>query len=220
MGKLISILDSLGCRITNWKREAFLEMPEELWDPERKRLTIFFDPGRIKRGVQPNLQLGLPLVAGRSYRLEIDKHWLDEQGATLLDNFQKEFEVLSVDRNSPNPKLWSVDVPSAGSKEPLRLDFHEAMDYGLLNSALAILTRKGEVVSGRITISNEEQTWHFVPLLVWAPGTYQIAVNTWLEDLAGNNIRRKFDVDLNNPEDTPLEMKVLNIPFELTKHKL
>ena len=29
---------------------AFLELEQELWDAEGKRLTILFDPGRIKRG--------------------------------------------------------------------------------------------------------------------------------------------------------------------------
>jgi len=31
----------------------FLEIDQELWDPENLRLTILFDPGRIKRGVTP-----------------------------------------------------------------------------------------------------------------------------------------------------------------------
>ena len=28
----------------------FLEIDEELWDPAMMRLTLFIDPGRIKRG--------------------------------------------------------------------------------------------------------------------------------------------------------------------------
>ena len=31
----------------------FLEIDEELWDDSLTRLTLFIDPGRIKRGVLP-----------------------------------------------------------------------------------------------------------------------------------------------------------------------
>ena len=33
---------------------VFLLMEPELWDPDRRRLTLLFDPGRIKRGLVPN----------------------------------------------------------------------------------------------------------------------------------------------------------------------
>src|SRR6185436_10043517 len=31
---------------------AFLQLEEELWDPGRRRLTVLFDPGRVKRGLR------------------------------------------------------------------------------------------------------------------------------------------------------------------------
>ena len=51
---------------------AFLALDQELWDPVRRRITLLFDPGRVKRGVRTNLESGAPLVAGRRYRLVID----------------------------------------------------------------------------------------------------------------------------------------------------
>ena len=44
----------------------FLELDEELWDPEMTRLTIFIDPGRIKRGVRPLEEIGPALEAGKN----------------------------------------------------------------------------------------------------------------------------------------------------------
>src|ERR1019366_3883018 len=41
--------------------DAFLVMDPELWDPERRRLTVLFDPARIKRGLAPHLEVGYPL---------------------------------------------------------------------------------------------------------------------------------------------------------------
>ena len=66
--------------------KAMMRVPvpiDELWDPSQTRLTVLFDPARIKRGLVPNAQLGLPLRAGRRYRLEIDSAWPDAQGVAL-----------------------------------------------------------------------------------------------------------------------------------------
>ncbi len=56
--------------LLNGKGEAvdlpFLEIDQELWDPEHRRLTILFDPGRIKRGVLPREADGTALVPGGS----------------------------------------------------------------------------------------------------------------------------------------------------------
>ena len=38
-------------------RGAFLELREELWSGDRRWLTLLFDPGRVKRGIQSNLEL-------------------------------------------------------------------------------------------------------------------------------------------------------------------
>lgn len=64
----IRLLDAAGRQV----KGAFLEVPEELWDPSGTRVTILFDPGRVKRGVRTNLESGAPLVAGRRYKLVVD----------------------------------------------------------------------------------------------------------------------------------------------------
>lgn len=196
------------------EEEAFLAMPEELWDPERKRLTIFFDPGRIKRGVQPNLQLGLPLVEGRRYRLVIDRGWLDSNGARLLEGYEKSFSVIEVDRKSPQPNDWEVVSPEMDSRSPLAVNFRESMDYGLLHSAIVVVDADEQPVAGEISVAEEESLWQFVPHQPWAKGEYRLLINPWLEDLAGNNLRRKFDVDLHDPADRPKEIDQVVIPFK------
>ena len=52
--------------------DVFLPPEPELWDPERKRLTMLLDPGRIKRGLVPNLEFGYPLVEGTTVRIAVD----------------------------------------------------------------------------------------------------------------------------------------------------
>jgi hypothetical protein len=80
--------------------EAFLEMEDGLWDPEGLRLTLFFHPGRIKRGLVLHDKLGPPLRAGRRYRLVVAKDAEDEEGLPLVEDFVKEFTALPEDRAS------------------------------------------------------------------------------------------------------------------------
>ncbi|MCH7864908.1 MAG: hypothetical protein IIC56_06820, partial [Proteobacteria bacterium] len=57
----------------------FLELDQELWDRRQTRLTLLFDPGRIKRGLKPHEEVGPALKPGRRYTLEIDAHWLNAE---------------------------------------------------------------------------------------------------------------------------------------------
>ncbi len=98
------------------EEDAFLKFSDELWDTQRKRLTILFDPGRIKPGLQPNLQMGLPLVEGQKYKLVIDESWLDNNGAQLVKGYEKTFEVIAQDKTAPNKDNWEISFPKQDSK--------------------------------------------------------------------------------------------------------
>ena len=65
----IHLLDESGKPVAM----PFLELEQELWDLTAQRLTVFFDPGRIKREVLPNEEIGPSIVAGRKYTLVIDR---------------------------------------------------------------------------------------------------------------------------------------------------
>ncbi len=176
--------------------DAILEVMEELWDPERRRLTLLFDPGRIKRDLEPNLTLGLPLRDGESYVLEIDGAWRDGSGRPLAGGFSKAFSVEGADRASPDTDTWVVSAPTAGSHDPLELVFPEPLDRALLDRLITVWTARGERVEGRIDVTDHETVWRLAPDRPWQVGGYVIDVHADLEDLAGNNLAHLFDVDL------------------------
>src|SRR5262249_53508275 len=95
----------------------FLEIGEELWDTTMTRLTLINDPGRIKRGVRPLEEIGPALEAGRSYTLAIEREWRDGAGNPLKERFQKVFKVSPPDREPPDPALWKIEAPQAGSPD-------------------------------------------------------------------------------------------------------
>jgi hypothetical protein len=48
---------------------AFLELKPELWNKDGTMLSVWLDPGRIKRDLKPNLLIGAPLAGGKKYTL-------------------------------------------------------------------------------------------------------------------------------------------------------
>ena len=199
--------------------DAILEVLEELWDPERRRLTLLFDPGRIKRGLEPNLTLGLPLRDGESYVLEIDEGWRDGSGRPLAEGFTKEFSVGAVDRVSPDTDAWVVKPPAAGSRDPLEIVFPEPMDRALLDRLITVSTdrgdRRGERVEGRIAVTDHETVWRLTLDRPWNAGSYVIDVDALLEDLAGNNLASLFDVDLTQDVRLSEDEARARLPFEV-----
>ncbi len=175
---------------------AFLILDEELWDHARTRFTLLFDPGRLKRTLRANVELGTPLREGRRYRLTIDREWPDATGRALAGRVEKSFSVGPADRAKPRVADWRVDSPPAAlSRDPLRVSFPEPLDRALLLSSLTIVDARGARIAGRVTLGAEERSWRLTPDQPWSSGAYRVRVDPRLEDLAGNNLTRVFDVD-------------------------
>ena len=94
---------------------VLLDLQPELWNADRTLLTLWLDPGRIKRDLQPNKRLGTPLQTGVSYKVVVSTNWPDAQGATLARGATKSFVTVARDSLSPNPKQWTIQPPKQGS---------------------------------------------------------------------------------------------------------
>lgn len=174
----------------------FLELEQELWNPDQTRLTIILDPGRIKRGLRPLLESGPALSAGKRYTLVIDRNWRDSRGRPLQAAYKKSFSVTQPDREPPDPARWKMKPPKQQSREPLVVEFDEPLEAALATRLLKVRTDAGAVVAGRTTLSNEDRRWEFVPENAWQSAPHTLRVPTLIEDLAGNNIGKAFDVEL------------------------
>jgi hypothetical protein len=192
----------------------FLELEEELWNPQMTRFTLLFDPGRIKHGLVSQMELGPALVAGRTYKLVVDAGWHDAQNRPLAQPTSKTFRTTPAQRGRPDPAQWKITLPHHDSTEPLVVVFDRPMDYPMLQRVISVRELAGTSVSGTITISDHERKWSFTPRSSWQQGNYHLAVQTILEDPAGNSVRKEFEVDLNAPApaDAPDDLK---IPFQV-----
>ncbi len=175
---------------------AFLNLQPELWSEDRTMLTLWLDPGRIKRDLQPNRSLGLPLQSGNSYRLLVSSGWKDQQGAQLGEIRPKLFVASGRDSLSPVPADWKITPPQSGNRQPLEVDLKEPLDYGLLDETLSIEAKSGKPIKGNWEVGAEEKSVFFKPVDCWQAGQYTLSVLTVLEDLAGNNLSRPFDRDV------------------------
>ncbi|MEO5922201.1 MAG: hypothetical protein ABIR70_00070 [Bryobacteraceae bacterium] len=169
----------------------FLEIDQELWSPDQRRLTVLFDPGRIKRGVTPQVEMGEVLEPGRSYTLLVDRELRDANNQPLAEAFRHQFRVAPSLREGIDLKKWIVTAPKAGSTAPLEIGFDRPLDWALLQHTLQV---KG--VAGVTAIDRDEMRWRFTPAQPWKSGGHELVVDMALEDLAGNRIGRPFDVDL------------------------
>ncbi len=179
--------------------DPFVPEPE-LWDRDRRRLTLLFDPGRLKRGLRPQLEAGYPLQEGVAVRLVIDKGFRDADGNPLREPFERRYEVGGDLRARVDPRDWEFRPPAAGTAEPLVVRFDRPLDHALLQHALEVTDDEGHPLRGQSEVGPAERSWTFTPAAPWPPGKYRLAIDPRLEDLAGNSLARLFDRDLERDE--------------------
>jgi hypothetical protein len=196
----VRLLDRSGAEV----RGAFLEVSEELWDPSGRRLTLLFDPGRVKQGIRTNLEAGRALVAGRRYRLRIDAAWRDASGRPLAAPAEKAFVATAADHEGPDPARWEIAPPAAGSAAPLEVRFDEPLDHALAARLIAVEDESGRPVAGGPAVDTLGLAWRFTPASVWVGGAYRLRVSPELEDLAGNRPGRAFDTDVTRAAADPI----------------
>jgi hypothetical protein len=176
-------------------RDVFLDLQPELWDTTGKVLTLWFDPGRIKRGLVLNRERGNPLKKTDKYRLIVSSKWKDSRGLNLQE-YSKEFVAGTWDDQQPDINKWQLALPKSVTREALTIALGESLDHYLLQESIAVLNDKGGIVQGSVSSGNNDSVWSFTPTNPWQEGNYTIRVDSRLEDLAGNNLNKMFDRDI------------------------
>ncbi|MDO8539075.1 MAG: Ig-like domain-containing protein [Opitutaceae bacterium] len=199
----------------------FLELDEELWDPAMTRVTLLIDPGRIKRGVKPLEDMGPVFEEGKTYTLAIQPSWRDAGGTPLATTFVKTFRIGPADRTPPDPNRWTIQSePRTGTAEPLIVGFDEPIDRALALRLIGIARvepggRPLSAVEGEVALDDHERRWTFRPVEPWSRGAYRLVVATTIEDLAGNNIGKTFDVELAAGAQRQLATSTISVPFDV-----
>ncbi|HEY0740112.1 MAG TPA: hypothetical protein VGD40_01570 [Chryseosolibacter sp.] len=192
--------------------KPFLVLDQELWDADMKTLTVLFDPGRIKRGLKPNLEMKPALREGERYTLVVQEGWTDIDGLGTRNTYTKKFRCTEPDRSSPSVASYKVHAPLT-SAAPLIVELQESHDFILLSRHIVVRDVTGAIVEGVLSIGPNESTFQFVPKHPWVESKYTIEINPLLEDLAGNNLNRLFDEDLQRASSNRKTENRLNFTF-------
>lgn len=194
-------------------QRVFLNLQPELWDSTGTVLTLWLDPGRIKRDLVLNRELGNPLKRSQSYKLVITGDWKDTQGLPLGKAYTKQFTVGERDGEIPDINKWKLGIPKVGTKNALKITTGEPLDHYLLGESIAVMNEKGEAIDGYVNIAGKDKMWIFNPVAKWEACKYRLVVKARLEDLAGNNLNRVFDRDIR--KDTQQNKDVFERGFEV-----
>lgn len=197
--------------------DVLYRAPVELWDRSMRHLTVLLDPGRLKRGVGPNRELGPPLRAGLDYTLTIGSGMLDACARPLRKSFCKTFHVVEPVREPVPVDQWALLPPPADSYRALALMFPRPLDWAMLWHSLAVTSEGGQPVQGRISVDRCETRWTFTPSYPWDAGSYRVRVASDLEDVCGNSLVAAFDRSLRPGSDLDVETAVRSIPFQIAR---
>ncbi len=197
-------------------RGALLGTDHELWDPDRRRLTVLLDPARIKRGLVGHRTQGYPLRSGSTFGLVVDQGFRDAGGRPLRSGGERAYAVGDDERRHVDPRAWALSIPAVGTHDELEACFDRPLDHGLLARCLTVVGPDGDVVDGAARVGIGEQSWRWRPRRRWASGPHRLVVDPVLEDLAGNSVSRVFDRDMTQPEDDPRPSQPVVVPFALT----
>jgi len=180
-------------------REAFMSFKQELWNHDRTRLTLLMDPGRIKRGVATNLELGPALESGHRYTLVVGAGWPAASGQGVTAEHRSAFDIGDPLRSRPDTGNWAITAPRLGTTDPLELRFDRAFDRVQLRHSITVSDARGQRIPGSMTPLEHETAVSFVPAEVWRDSEVFVSVDATLEDVAGNNFREVLDHPVGTP---------------------
>ncbi|MFM7318518.1 MAG: hypothetical protein ACKO5E_16355 [bacterium] len=188
----ITMEDASGQRLI----QPFLELDQELWDKSGRRLTLLFDPGRVKSGLKPREEDGAILENGKEYRLIVAPGWPDDRGIEMLRGTTKLIRVGPADHEPVEPRKWQVTAPVAKAGEPLLIRFNQPVDTGMALRMIGVLESGECPLDGSAEITPDGLTWKFIPDVKWSPGLHYIEIDPTLEDPSGNQVGRPFERDM------------------------
>ena len=158
-------------------------LPQELWSPDGRILTVLLHPGRVKTGLVAHETLGPILVAGESVVLVLE-------GRPL-----RQWTVAPADGEGPVMAHWRVSPAPVGTRQPLVVALDGPID-GRDADFVAVIDSDEQRVEGRARLLDGERTWIFEPRRRWKPGPYRLLARETLEDAAGNRLGSRFETSM------------------------
>lgn len=186
---------------------AVVDLPDGLWSPDGRVLTLLLHPGRIKRGLAASVQLGLALLPGQDYQLVVRPRLSDLQGHALAEITRVPFRGAPPQKAPLDPAHWQWVSPDPGSHEPIVVHVGCALDFLSVRHALRVITADGACHAVTPDVVGETLLLH--PHAPWPKAGY-LCLGPTLEDVCGNRVGASFewsrDAGLNPPWPDPVTL--------------
>ncbi|MHA6205644.1 hypothetical protein ACXU4B_14565 [Dyella soli] len=170
-------------------------LPQELWSPDAKVLTLLLHPGRVKTGLVAREQWGPVAMEGDDMVLTFDGHPI------------KRWHIGPVDTSGPVASAWKLSPVSPGSRQPLVVTLDGPID-GRDVDYLAVVDAHDRRVDGTARLREGESMWTFMPDTAWRPGKYRLVMRGTLEDPSGNRLGGHFETPMGSPQPTPTDTAI------------
>jgi hypothetical protein len=195
----LRLLDDAGRTIDG----AFMDFGQDLWSPDGRRLTVLFDPGRVKRGVEGDGESAAPLQVGHSFTVEVSGK-------------RFHYQITPAVRTAITPQTWRLALPEVGSSQALTVTFDREMDGALLRDQLEVVDAQGRSQPGEVTASASGRVWSWRPKHYWRVGAYRLVVGSSLEDVSGNRVGEALDHEVGSSDAARDSVAV---PFTIKLHR-
>jgi hypothetical protein len=206
--KYIEVFTDKGKKV-EW---PFLQQDDEPWNADQTRLTLFIDPGRVKKGVKPRIDLGPVFTQGTKYTLVISGKWPTLDGGTLGADVRKPLTAAEPFSEALDTTDWKL-APPKDENAAVSLAFDRTLDHILILRDISIVDAVGREVAGTAETVNHDRGWNFRPKAAWRSGRYNVRVATTLEDVCGNRIGVPFEIDPARPAPKEVKADHVDLPF-------
>lgn len=171
-------------------RGALVDLPDGLWSPDGKVMTLLFHPARIKQGLRAYRQEGAALVAFQDYCLIVEPSMRDIEGQSLDVRSRTAFRAVPAQTAPLDLTGWKIMPPARGSRDVVTLKSGCLLDALSVRTALRVIDGLGRVHPVEMDVVGETVFLH--PSAPW-PETAILQARPTLEDVCGNRIGRAFE---------------------------
>lgn len=189
-----AVLPRLSLRDQDGSTHSDVFLQQELWSPDRKILTVLFDPGRVKTGIMRHAEIGTPLAGYRRAELMLN-------GVAV-----KSWRVDKTPCRALSTGSWQIEAPHANGRSALRVRFPEAIDKQA-EHLFAVMDTLGTRVEGSDQLVSFETIWAFTPHVAWVPGEYRVLLHPDLENPCGDRVGDAFEHVAGLQVDVPHDLR-------------
>ncbi|MEM9192412.1 MAG: hypothetical protein AAGF12_24780 [Myxococcota bacterium] len=183
----VRLIDAVGNEVPG----AFLELPEGIWDPTGRILTVLMHPGRVKRRVGGSSDAVLRV--GAHYHFEVDLEGFGVAYGPGLRTVRSTFTAGPRRNQRLDPGRWTVGEPIGGTTKGLRIRSSGVVDWLSAQHYLHMLGPDDHPLVGEF-VEPPGGGLEFVPREPWrAEMDVRLGWGPRLEDVCGNRPETAFE---------------------------